>query len=197
MYYKYRSLDNFKNFADIILNNRLYAASYENLNDPMEGQFKYSTKLLTKEVLDAIRGEKEKQFICSLSKKSNIDLMWSHYCDGHKGVVIELTIKDKKTYDVRDVKYEGLPEIIKQLDKEKDHIEVLAKEILTYKHDYWNYEEEVRVLVKENEYVEIDINKVILGTKISQRDEDLIRKFVGRVNPNIDIKEQSNSNIRR
>ncbi len=39
--YKYRSLDNFKNFVDIILKNRLYAARYKDLNDPMEGQYYY------------------------------------------------------------------------------------------------------------------------------------------------------------
>ena len=39
--YKYRSVDNFRNFVDIILNNRLYAASYQDLNDPMEGHYYY------------------------------------------------------------------------------------------------------------------------------------------------------------
>mgnify|MGYP001801434879 FL=1 len=39
--YKYRSLENFKNFVDIILKNRLYAATYKDLNDPMEGKYYY------------------------------------------------------------------------------------------------------------------------------------------------------------
>lgn len=35
--YKYRSLDNFRNFIDILVNKRLYGAKYDSLNDPFEG----------------------------------------------------------------------------------------------------------------------------------------------------------------
>jgi len=38
-YYKFRSLWNLKYFIDIITNERLYAARYDELNDPMEGAF--------------------------------------------------------------------------------------------------------------------------------------------------------------
>lgn len=34
--YKYRSLDNFRNFIDILVNKRLYGAKYDSLNDPFE-----------------------------------------------------------------------------------------------------------------------------------------------------------------
>ena len=37
--YKYRSLSNFEHVADIILNDRLYCPTYEELNDPFEGLF--------------------------------------------------------------------------------------------------------------------------------------------------------------
>ena len=40
-FYKYRSLSNLKRFIDILINNRLYAAKYIELNDPMEGFFLY------------------------------------------------------------------------------------------------------------------------------------------------------------
>ena len=35
--YKYRSLDNFRNFIDILVNKRLYGAKYDSLNDPFGG----------------------------------------------------------------------------------------------------------------------------------------------------------------
>lgn len=38
-YYKYRSLSNLRYFLDILINKRLYMASYSELNDPMEGAF--------------------------------------------------------------------------------------------------------------------------------------------------------------
>lgn len=38
-YYKFRSLQNLRFFLDIIINERLYAAKYDELNDPMEGAY--------------------------------------------------------------------------------------------------------------------------------------------------------------
>ena len=35
--YKYRGIQNFRFLVDIILKNRLYAAKYSDLNDPMGG----------------------------------------------------------------------------------------------------------------------------------------------------------------
>ncbi len=35
--YKFKSLANFEYVADIIINKRLYAADFTELNDPMEG----------------------------------------------------------------------------------------------------------------------------------------------------------------
>ena len=37
MFYKYRTLDNFQFVLDILVNKRLYAATFEEMNDPMEG----------------------------------------------------------------------------------------------------------------------------------------------------------------
>jgi hypothetical protein len=40
--YKYRSLKNFQFIADTLVNNRFYAATFSELNDPMEGLFLYA-----------------------------------------------------------------------------------------------------------------------------------------------------------
>lgn len=40
IYYKYRSL-NYKFITDILVNQRLYITTYDRLNNPMEGRFKY------------------------------------------------------------------------------------------------------------------------------------------------------------
>ena len=37
--YKYRALEPFRFFVDILLNKRFFAARYSDLNDPMEGQY--------------------------------------------------------------------------------------------------------------------------------------------------------------
>ena len=37
LFFKYRDISNLRYFLDILLYNRLYAAKYNELNDPMEG----------------------------------------------------------------------------------------------------------------------------------------------------------------
>ena len=49
--FKYRGVQNFKFFIDIILRNRLYASQYVDLNDPMEGQYYYNRGELDRSVL--------------------------------------------------------------------------------------------------------------------------------------------------
>ena len=39
--YKYRSIRNFRRFTEILLSNKLYAAKYSKMNDPMEGAYLY------------------------------------------------------------------------------------------------------------------------------------------------------------
>ena len=44
-FYKFRSLSNLRYFLDIILNNRLFASTFQNLDDPMEGIYKSDKSL--------------------------------------------------------------------------------------------------------------------------------------------------------
>ena len=107
MLYKYRSLKNFKYFVDIIINQRLYASPYFELNDPMEGYYLYSKGNMSEEILKKIKGEKEKIRICSLTRDCSNELMWSHYADGHHGIVVGVEI-DSTLYKVKPVIYDGL-----------------------------------------------------------------------------------------
>lgn len=77
IYYKYRSLQNFGNFVDIIVNQQLYAAYYSDMNDAMEGV--YYAYGLKPQVLKEIKNSKEKFRICSLSGNRNEPLLWGHY----------------------------------------------------------------------------------------------------------------------
>lgn len=89
--YKYRSLENLERFLDIVIDNKLYGALYKEMNDPMEGYFQYSPDV-DKSVLTGIWEGKNKRYICSLSKKSNIGLMWTHYANENKGCCIEVEV---------------------------------------------------------------------------------------------------------
>ena len=86
-FYKYRSLNEFKYILDILINQQLYATNYKNMNDPMEGLF--YTYNLDEKCKKAIKGGKKERKFCSLSSKPNELLLWGHYADGCKGIVIE------------------------------------------------------------------------------------------------------------
>lgn len=176
-YYKYRSIDNFKRFLDIIINNRLYGCSYRELNDPMEGRFIYSDEL-NKESKDIIRKNIYNKIICSASKTPYIGLMWSHYADSHRGCCIEFELGKSDLWDDDYVIYENkLP---------KCNCEDDVKNVLLTKSKHWEYEKEVRFIktMKERSsyYMPIKIKKIFLGIKMNDKDKRLIRNIVEVIN---------------
>lgn len=134
--YKYRSLENLERFLDIVIDNKLYGALYKEMNDPMEGYFQYSPDV-DKSVLTGIWQGKNKRYICSLSKKSNIGLMWTHYANENKGCCIEVEVTSK-TWERLDVEYK---KTITNLSET-----TTIEDILKVKASMWEYEQEVRYL---------------------------------------------------
>lgn len=179
--YKYRSLDNFKNFVDIILKSRLYASKYKDLNDPMEGQYYYQTGELNRNIRNKLLEDKGELRLCSLSRVRDNQLMWSHYTNGQRGVAIGLRVDDN-LYTVRPIQYNGLVSI-----RNQDFNEQSATEILSHKLVVWNYEEEVRVFVRDRHFVDISIEEVITGVAMSNADFGLIKELIEKINPNIPI----------
>ena len=90
--YKYKSLDHFEFFMDLLIKKRLYGATFSELNDPMEGFF--ISENFSETEWEAMREAKKKVRICSLSKTYDNALMWAHYADEHKGCCIEVEIPD-------------------------------------------------------------------------------------------------------
>jgi hypothetical protein len=179
--YKYRGLENFKNFVDIILKNRLYAAQYKDLNDPMEGQYYYHQGELNKTIRDKILEEKGTLRILSLSRVNNNQLMWSHYADGHKGIAIGVKIDNSK-YDVQPIDYDGIATI-----RNSDYNGQTAREILRHKLEVWNYEEEERVFQRNQMFIDVKIEEIILGQRVSNQNNGLIRELIEKINPDIRI----------
>jgi len=179
--YKYRSLDNFKNFVDIILKNRLYASKYKDLNDPMEGQYYYRTGELNRDIRNKLLEEKGDLRLCSLSKVKDNQLMWSHYTNGQRGVAIGLRI-DETRYLVKPIQYNGLFSMSNQ-----DFNDQAATEILSHKLEVWNYEEEVRVFIRDHHYINISIEEVITGVAMSNADFGFVKELIEKINPSIKI----------
>ena len=73
LFYKYRSLENLERFLSIIIDRKLYGALYSEMNDPMEGYYKYDPKI-EKELIKNIVNGKKKTYICSLSRSGNMKI---------------------------------------------------------------------------------------------------------------------------
>ncbi len=180
VFYKYRSLQNFKNFVDIILNRRLYAAAFEDLNDPMEGIYLYSGTM-DKAAENEIYSQKKKLRICSLGADHDDILMWSHYADGHKGVAIGIKVLEG---------YEAIPVIYSEGIKLFDDIKGAdAKKILSCKINAWRYEQEVRIFT-ERKYVPVQIDTVYLGHKMAQEEKEFIKKLISTLDPSVYVQRQ-------
>ncbi|KJS82610.1 MAG: hypothetical protein JM58_14745 [Peptococcaceae bacterium BICA1-8] len=186
MLYKYRTIENFKFFVDIILKNRLFAAPYFDLNDPMEGRYIYSFGHPSDKIIRAIKGEKEKLRIVSLSRNFNNTLMWAHYANGHRGVAVGVEVNRNK-YDIRRVNYSDSMFNL-QYNLDFPSLDV-AKRILSEKHLAWSYEEEERIFVEDGQqFAEVKVKEIILGSKMSTQNQGFVRELVSKINPNIIVK---------
>ena len=174
-YYKFRSLQNLKRFIDIILNERLYASRYDELNDPMEGV--YLTDSTNRNIINQLRIEKYKTRICSLSKDYRHTLLWSHYSDSHTGCCIEVCAVNKREIPTTINYIEHIP-IINEMHEGKD--------LLSHKSKVWEYEKEVRYFRKSS-YLNVRIFRVIFGLKVSKEDYLFYSKLIHAINPEIDV----------
>lgn len=192
-YYKYKSLSgtSFKYFVQMLLENNIYAPTFDQLNDPMEGAF-LSDELLGSEIKHILKGAKLEKRIISLVKKNQEELptnmlMWTHYSDEHKGCCIEFHFQNPEDEKkVKPVSY------VNTLPRE-NQAEINIEELLTRKFCDWAYEQEVRHLGSEKK-VPIIIDKIYLGMRIDNiyegndnSNEEFYRTLIVRLCPNANI----------
>lgn len=187
-YYKYRSLSNLKRFIDILINHRLYASRYLDLNDPMEGFFQYDAAV-PRDFINTLRSEKSRTFICSLSKNYINGLMWSIYADEHKGCCIKLSVTSN-SWTKLNVSYDKIPAIINGVGR-------TVEDILKIKSPQWKHEEEIRFikLNPQKPYVKIKIDTIYLGMKMSRTDVAFHTKMIESIAPSIKVKKLTRDDI--
>jgi hypothetical protein len=173
-------LDNFQHVLDIIVNQRIYAATFDTMNDPMEGLYT-SDKDIPRESIEALQQHQKSLKFSSLSKYSNNPLMWAHYGNGCRGVAIEVEFKG--TEDIREVVYGTLSHLLASKPTTIER----AKDVLKFKADFWRYEDEVRVFANKGDFVSVKIKKIIFGERVDGIQKDLLRKIAGAVDPNIEL----------
>lgn len=140
--YKYRGLSNIPFALDIIVNQRMFAAEFKKLNDPMEGTYLYEPGTLSPQQINAIYEKKSAYRLLSLSESPNNMLMWSYYADSHSGMVVGLSLNDPDVV-VERVRY--VDDLMIDI-----HVQDLAKEILGKKFSMWQHEREYRDLSGTN-----------------------------------------------
>ncbi len=177
--YKYRDLKNFRFFVDIILHKRLHAGSYLDMNDPMEGDYLHYAGELDKQMIDSIKGRKQSLKICSLSKELDVALMWAHYADGGRGVVVEVEV-DQVNTQTKPIKYTREP-----ITVESRRLGYQTPiEILSTKRDVWKHEKEVRVFVENGtSFVPVIVKRVITGQVMSEEDHWFVKRTVEKLDP--------------
>lgn len=186
LFYKYRSLENWKFVLDAITNSRLYAATFDTLNDPMEGRYYYFGPDVSRDFRRAIRENRKRRRILSLSKVRTNTLLWSYYGGGHKGIAlgVQIEMNTRPSPLIRDVTYDnGVSVHGKSKSRNAD---AAALDILTQKQLAWRHEQEVRVFT-DKLYVAVALKELVLGCRIESEDQELVSSIAKKWHPRIRV----------
>ena len=177
---------------DNIRKKRIKISTFANLNDPFELQAaKFGYAELDKYLTDHF--EKRCGLLCFCLGWFN-PVMWAHYADRHKGIVLGFDVPSNQVKTVRYVKTPVIMNISDQLvdavhDPKRRSPNLLVelqpcleKKICT-KHAGWSHEQEVRTLPnlwnEENARYfapfdeDLCLREVILGARCEEQDEDV------------------------
>ena len=158
--YKYRSLQNFGRFVDILINQRLYCSVFTELNDPMEGFFWHS-RSLSKKRLNEIMKEKFSYRICSLSQSWQDIGLWTFYADEGRGCCIAVEPTDD-SWEKKVLRYDNNLPNFDELSRLYGDVEANER-ILNTKLDRWSNESEIRFIKQtKDKYIPIRIKEIIL-----------------------------------
>lgn len=142
--YKFRALGTDKDFDRVkdIIEHGFYCNDILGFNDMNEGVY---TNNLQNQGVNL--SEKKQYKICSFSgiKALHSELMWGHYANTGRGIVIEVSVKN--SHSIEEVNYDT-----------NENLNTI-KEILTNKSKEWVYEDEYRYLSTD----ELLDNKVKIG----------------------------------
>lgn len=190
--YKYRALDNWKFVLDAITESRLYAATFDSLNDPMEGRYYYFGTNVSQEYKKAILQNRRQLRICSLSATRISTLLWSYYGGSHKGVALGVTVKPRQSPapTIRPVAYDNGIHVRGRLARRS--ADAAALDILTQKQLAWRHEQEVRVFTHQP-YVSVVIKELVLGCLIDPLDQALICALAKKWHPRVKLTKLNRS----
>ena len=191
--FKYRRLEPWEYLLDILAKDRLYASTFQSLNDPMEGIFTYSQDKEAPSFIKQMGDQMDRLRICSLSKRHNNTVMWSYYAAAHKGVVLEVDVNNdaKEVVDVREVTY-ARDNVFRGFIGSEAPME--ARKVLSRKLTDWTHEQEVRVF-SETDFVPVTLKALYLGCYMPDLHKELLRSMMERISPSIAVKEMRREDL--
>jgi hypothetical protein len=172
---------------DILVNNRLYAAKFTSLNDPMEGIFTYSQDSAAPSFIEQMIDHKAQLGICSLSEIHNSTLMWSYYAAAHQGVVFGLEVETGAAdiVSISKVAYSWHNVFRGFLGSDAA---TEARKVLSKKLTPWRHEKEVRVFSKSS-FVPVALKTAYFGCLMPEAKKLLLRQVIERLSPGVMIHE--------
>ena len=204
MLYRYRSLEFIDREIDALKNSYLYAASFDQMNDPMEAFYElgteediiinnsFSTNPLSANppvsgYVYSLYKNLINQFGLLSFSKSNLKYpMWAYYANKFSGVCLELDelILMKGSLNGENIvpitySDEALPPIsmFELIAPSQKQIITTILLRLTRKRKDWQHEDEIRIVtgkVGKKYYFEDALKKIFLGPKIDEKHKDLI-----------------------
>lgn len=175
--YRYRPASELNREIAAIEGAYVYCASFDDMNDPMEGLFASSRRVRDslgyQAFRQAVRNNKEALGICSFSEVHNHQLMWAHYAEQFSGICVSYSLRLLKQNLSNGVAFvrmfynEGAPMIYRN---ETDPAGA-AKKILSYKSYPWLYEREWRMFSRPGKTFYEDtkcVTRVYLGSRMKR-----------------------------
>ncbi|QPF39129.1 DUF2971 domain-containing protein [Acinetobacter sp. TTH0-4] len=181
------------NTIDSLANQYFYLPSKRQLNDPIE------LPDLDKITPDSLIYKD--YYICSFSNNENSMLMWSHYAEQHKGIMVEYWFGGELPNGFGISKVDYLDD--KKRLKEKDTY--VFNQFLLTKNKDWDYENEVRVftflknkvefttydyLKPDRSKINANIRSITLGLQFPEDKKKLIGNLVQALNNKLSPYEQ-------
>jgi hypothetical protein len=153
----------------------------------MEGYYR-TREHLPQNLRDNILNQKSNFRICSLANEDTNKVLWAHYANGFKGIVIGIKTKEP----VQSVIYEGLHELDNLLIRNNQDI----SSIFLHKLEEWSYENESRVVGNNpSTNIDIEVVEIIFGLRTNENTKELLISLLRGLNRNITIKQQNQNFI--
>lgn len=186
-FYKYKSLKNFEFLLDIILKERLYAAGYHELNDPMEGVIKVDETVPRDREVEWENIIKNLRVVCFTEDSKNT-LMWSHYADGGTGCVVEFEL-------INDQEYHKVSYLNKPIVNNDDINLAKALEILKYKDKPWKYEAEYRCILENEKFLPVHIKSITFGSRANPETVDMLMHVLSLCKPDLKVQKMNSIGV--